>query len=235
MKISYSKLSAFCFGFITLLVAVYSAEGIQSVNNGAAFSNIKYEILYQLGGISNQLVLGKGDYLRIFSAPLLHVSLEHLFFNCLALLFVGSVVERLIGGSFTAGIFSVSALVGAFFSISINPPNLLSVGASDGILGLVAALGIISLKARHAETRKKLSDMFYQYLIPSLLPIAGSSIDAKIDLAGHLGGAIGGAISAYLLLILVPMKNIRAYLEYFLLTFFGISVLAGFIKILGLA
>lgn len=234
MKASFSPIPVFCYGFISLLIAIYTAEGIQSVNLGASFSNIKYDILVTLGGISAELVIQKDDYSRLFAAPLLHASLEHLFFNCLAIIFVGTILERIIGAAFTAGIFTTSALFGGAFSILINPPTLLSVGASGGILGLVAALGVVSLKVRHAPMRKKLSNLFYDYLLPSLLPVAGSSLDSKIDIACHAGGAVGGAISTYMLIMLFPTKNTHAKMDYALICFFCLFSLVGVIKIIGI-
>lgn len=233
MKASSSPIPVFCYGLVSWLIAIYAAEGVQSANVGGSFSNINYEMLSELGGTSYQSVVQNGDPLRVFAAPFLHASFQHLFFNCLAVFFLGTIVERLIGASFTAGIFTISALAGEASSIMMNNPTLLSVGASGGIVGLIAALGVTSLKVRNITMRKKLSKLFYEFLIPSLLPIAGSSIDSEIDIAGHFGGAAGGAISAYLFLIIIPMKKYRLFVSYILLLFFWLFVLAGSVRIIG--
>ena len=66
--------------------------------------------------------------------------------NGFCLYLAGRVLETLVGRSWLVVIFLVGALGGSVASLLINPPNLLTVGASGAIMALFAAIFTLSFR-----------------------------------------------------------------------------------------
>lgn len=94
----------------------------------------------------------------------------------------------------------MSALCGAFASLALNSPNLITVGASGAIMGLFAAMLVLSYRFPPGPIRNDLLKNAMYVLIPSLLPLTNAAKGEKIDYAAHFGGAVGGAIVGLLIL-----------------------------------
>ncbi len=69
-----------------------------------------------------------------------HASFEHLFFNMFALVFFGSVLEKIIGGKKFLMIYFLSGIIAGFGTL---PFYNASIGASGAIFGIIGALGIL--------------------------------------------------------------------------------------------
>ena len=143
----------------------------------------------------------------MFTGPLMHVGPSHLIYNCIALLVAGSILERTVGRFWLAAIFVISALAGAWGSLLFNPHSLVSVGASGGIMGLFAAVIVLSFHYTHGKTRANLQGRAFGVLIPSLLPLT-TITHGKVDYAAHFVGAAGGAIAGLVLLTIWGEKDL---------------------------
>ncbi len=60
--------------------------------------------------------------------------------NVVGLFIAGRKLEHLVGPAWFGAIYVVSALCGAFASLALNAPTLITVGASGAIMGLFAAM-----------------------------------------------------------------------------------------------
>jgi len=190
-------------GLTALLVLIFLAElGATSGSSGAARSP-SIETLVQFGGVFRTAV-DEGEWLRIFTAPLLHANFEHLVLNCISLWIVGVRFERYVGSGWFAAIFSGSAIAGSLMSVALNPADLVSVGASGGIVGLFAATALASRHFPPGRMRTLMVATAMQTLLPSLIPLITAPGGSKIDYAGHFGGALGGAALGFALLALWP-------------------------------
>ncbi|HEY8124295.1 MAG TPA: rhomboid family intramembrane serine protease [Methylocystis sp.] len=195
-------------GLTALLVLIYFAElGATNGSSGDAKSP-SIATLVQFGGVFGSAV-DQGEWLRIFSAPLLHASFEHLLLNCVALWIVGVRFERYVGSGWFGAVFAGSAVAGSLMSLAFNPPNLVSVGASGGIVGLFAATALASRHFPPGRIRALMLKTAAQTLLPSLIPLATAPGGDKIDYASHFGGALGGAALGCALLALWPQALIR--------------------------
>jgi len=78
------------------------------------------------------------------TAIFMHVDLEHLFYNMIALLIFGSILERRIGNQQFFALYFLSGIIGnlGYFFTAINP-HIPVVGASGAIYGIVGALAIL--------------------------------------------------------------------------------------------
>ena len=80
-----------------------------------------------------------GECWRLLTAPMLHGQLIHIVMNGLGLLYLGRRTEVMAGWAHLALVFLISMLAGGMAS-AYGLPELPSVGASGGILGLLGFL-----------------------------------------------------------------------------------------------
>lgn len=195
-------------GLTALLVLIFFAEiGATNGSSGDARSP-SIETLVQFGGVFRSAV-EEGEWLRIFTAPLLHANFEHLALNCISLWIVGVRFERYVGSGWFAAVFAGSAIAGSLMSLALNPANLVSVGASGGIVGLFAATALASRHFPPGRMRTLMVTTAAQTLLPSLIPLITAPGGGKIDYAAHIGGALGGAALGLFILALWPQALTR--------------------------
>jgi rhomboid protease GluP len=193
---------------IAVLCALFLAEVLFGIGPVTGLLQPSIETLLTFGGIYRPLVINNGEWTRLFSGPLLHVGLEHLALNCIALYIAGRILEGLVGRAWLAAIFVVGALGGSLFSLTLNPDNLVSVGASGAVMGLFAALLMLSFHFPKGADRTALRMTSIYVLIPSMLPIATTG-GGKVDIAAHLGGALAGLVVGLVMLPLWPKDEMR--------------------------
>lgn len=140
---------------------------------------------------------------RFITSMFLHGGITHLFFNGLALLLFGSVVERRIGPTQFIILYFVSGLIGglAYYStylLGIIDP-IPALGASGAIFGLLGAAAImfpdmriyvyfIPMKTKHAAVLFVFLEFFGAFNTAS-----------GIASAAHLGGLLFGLAYAWFL------------------------------------
>ncbi len=198
---------------LVVLVLIFVIEYIFAVSPGNAGS-LSVPTLLALGGLSRIAVLKYGEWYRLFTAPLLHGSVIHIFSNGIALLLGGRLLERLVGRLWFFAVFVVGALGGSLMSLLVSPANVVSVGASGALMGMFAALFVGAFHMPvHSPARQKLQISSVQVLIPSLLPLTSATSIGQIDYGAHFGGAISGAILAALLLKAWPKTELLPQLR----------------------
>jgi rhomboid protease GluP len=186
---TYALLAAFAIMFVVELAwAVAPGSGV-SPSIGT---------LIGLGGLSHQAV-EDGEWWRMLTCAFLHGDPMHLLFNGVAMYMAGGVLENLVGRRWMLALFVIGALGGSAASMAVNDANIVSVGASGAIMGLLAAAMVASLRLPRGP-RMQILVSLGQILIPSLLPLA-THAGGKIDYGAHLGGAIAGAIAGGILLL----------------------------------
>jgi rhomboid protease GluP len=195
------KLPVITFVLVAILITVFGLELLFDFDTGG--TGVQPRGLFQpsgrllaaLGGSKWQLVMGGGEWFRLFSAPFLHSGPLHLTLNCLVLLWGGMLLERILGRAWFAAIYTVAGIGGVMMSLVVNPPEVVSVGASGAIMGLMAGLFVTSFHFHPGPVRTRLRTGALQVLIPSLVPVA-TSLTSRVDVAGHIGGALSGGAMA---------------------------------------
>jgi rhomboid protease GluP len=185
-----------------LLAAVFAAELVFAIEPTHGLLEPGVRTLLAFGGLQYTATVGSDEWYRMFLAPLMHTGLVHLLINGIALFVAGRVLEPAIGARWFAALFVVSALAGSTVSLMINERTTVSVGASGAIMGLFAAMLVLSSRFA-TPTRRRLRIGAIQVLIASMLPMASESF-GMVDYGAHLGGAIAGGTAALLLLVLWP-------------------------------
>jgi rhomboid protease GluP len=207
---------------IAVLCAIFAAEIIFGVGPWTGMLQPSIATLLAFGGIYRPLVL-QGEWLRLFSGPLLHADVTHLALNCVALYISGRILEGLVGRAWLAAAFVIGAISGALFSLAFNPDNLVSVGASGAVMALFATLLVLAFHFPKGADRTALLMNSIYVLVASMVPVTSSG--GKIDVAAHAGGALGGLVVGGLMLAIWRKDDLRP----------RFAAVAGAIGIAGLA
>ena len=174
------------YALIAICVAAFVAEllggGSSAIDGGGK--------IVREGGLFGPLV-ADGEQYRIVTSAFLHAGILHLGLNMFALYILGSLLEPAIGTARFVGIYAVAILAGSFGALLLDP-NELTVGASGGIFGLMAAAFLI---ARH----RGLDELASQIGFFVVLNLVFTFSISNISIGAHLGGLIGGALAALLI------------------------------------
>lgn len=150
--------------------------------------------LIKLGGAYEPAILAGKQWYRLFSSGFMHADPIHLIFNALALFLGGLYLEMLIGRAWLLTVFFISLLSGSLASLVINEPEIVSVGASGAIMGMLGTALMVTFKMPYGHEQTSAQVNLLYWLVPALLPIFSDGSGEKIDYAGHLGGAIAGIL-----------------------------------------
>ena len=124
----------------------------------------------------------------------LHGSIVHLIMNMYVLFYLGAFMEKILGKIKFLILYLISGLISSLTVVFIGSPNVVTVGASGSIFGIMGALFIMTFMKNNflnIQTIKSIRyltfiNIFFTLLIPS------------ISVEGHLGGLISGLIIYYL-------------------------------------
>jgi rhomboid protease GluP len=156
-----------------------------------------------LGGLHGVRVLERGEWYRLFTSLWLHADVGHLLANALGLSIGAGVLEQRLGRTWAWALFFTGATLGAVFSLALNAPDTVSVGASGAILCLLLAAFVLSFRGT-AQSGRRVQFWLVFALLPSLLQpllLFGAPAQALgIDFASHAGGALAGLVCGGFLL-----------------------------------
>ncbi|MFX1555700.1 MAG: rhomboid family intramembrane serine protease [Promethearchaeota archaeon] len=148
-----------------------------------------FEIFYLFVQI-NDRILNNFEYWRLLTAIFVHGNPLHLFSNMFGLLLFGTFVESSLPKYKYLIIFFCSGLIGNLFSLLFLPGNIISLGASGAIFGLIGT----SFLMVAMQEDKSLLFLGTLYVILFLL----SSFSPGINIYAHFFGLIGGILFGYL-------------------------------------
>lgn len=145
-------------------------------------------------GFDKQAFLKAHEYWRILTGATVHSGILHVGMNSYALYMFGRLIEMLSNRAHVAIVFILSALGGGLLSLIFNP-DVTSVGASGGIVGLLSYLAVYAFKRR-----KFISPEFRRSLLINIgfILVFGLVLYRIIDNYGHIGGLIVGAAYGYI-------------------------------------
>jgi rhomboid protease GluP len=153
------------------------------------------DALLKLGALPDNGEL-QGQYWRLATYSFLHFNGVHLLVNASLLFWIGGMLERRMGATFTGAIYLCSVLSSAFMILLVHswhPKIGATVGASGGMFGLVGATLLISY--RDTEFIGRASRLRTWLWLVLLIGFSVSFLP-EISMAGHAGGLIGGLLAA---------------------------------------
>ncbi len=160
--------------------------------------NFSANVLVKFGA-NNILLVKNGEIWRLITCSFLHVGFIHFLLNMYSLRVIGPSVEGLIGKGKFVFIYLLSALSASLMSLVFMDSNIVSVGASGTIFGLMGALLYFGY-----HYRLYLNDAIKTQIIPVIVfnLLIGFMISG-VDNGAHIGGLIGG----YLATMAIGIKN----------------------------
>ncbi len=182
-----------------LNISVY----LMMVLGGVHFFQPSSEHLLIWGANLRPLIL-EGELWRLFTACFVHIGIFHLFMNMYALVYVGVLLERIMGsGKFVVAYVS-AGLLASMASIWYHDLTI-SAGASGAIFGLYGVfLALLSTNLIDKATRKA--------FLTSILIFVGYNLvygmKAGIDNAAHIGGLLSGVFIGYMFYLGIKRKSV---------------------------
>ena len=170
--------------FVVDVVTGASSSGVPGLSGGSG--PVVSGQLTQLGGLSATHVAA-GQIYRLVTAGFLHAGFVHLALNMLALYFLGSALERLLGPArFTTLYFA--ALFAGSMGVVVFAPGEYTVGASGAIYGLMGAA------LAESQTTRRIN--LWQSSLGAILVLnlVFTFAAPGISIMGHLGGLLGGVV-----------------------------------------
>lgn len=174
---------------IALCVIVYIVTSILSND----FLNNSTEVLYMCGGLINKNNFYSNiEFIRLFSSMFLHASFIHLACNMYSLYMIGPQLESFFGKFKFTIIYIMSGVIGGLLSMLFQQDNVISVGASGAIFGLLGSLLYFGY-----YYRVYLGNAISSYILPIIILnfIIGYMISG-VNVVAHFGGLIGGVLTA---------------------------------------
>ena len=152
------------------------------------------DVMYMLkiGGAYTPYILD-GEWYRLVTSMFLHFGVEHLFNNMLLLLFLGDMLEELVGKWKYLLIYFGGGLLGNILSMIVelySDDMAVSAGASGAVFAVIGGIFVVLLK-----NREKVQDISAsRVLFVIVLSIYHGFQSTGVDNVAHIGGALGGIL-----------------------------------------
>jgi rhomboid protease GluP len=153
--------------------------------------------LLRLGALSGPRVM-EGEVYRLLSVAFLHGDLLHLGVNGYVLYRLGSFLEQILGSWRFVVLLIVSVLGGSIASVFVNP-EVVAVGASGGLWGVLAAHAILAWRPQ-GLLPEMILPAARQAALTNLVLNVFVSFMPNIDWAAHFGGGLAGGLMMLLVL-----------------------------------
>ncbi len=194
-KSTKSILSKFMSEWNTILIVanilIYIIVNIISRERGK-------EYLVLSGALYWPAIVHTKEYYRLITYMFLHANVTHLSNNMLVLFFLGDNLERAAGKWRFLGVYFGSGIIAGLVSMYYNMANhynVISVGASGAIFGVVGAM--VNIVIRNKGRLENISTR--QMVLFVVFSLYGGLTSQGVDNAAHIGGLISGFILAGIL------------------------------------
>ena len=158
----------------------------------------------------DRMAVWEGEYWRLLTGTFLHAGFLHLLLNTVLLVYVGRVIERVLGARRFLVDYFLCGIAGALAFQSAAGPAA-GVGASGAILG-VAGIFFVGIFSRKGSRGVELGGRFWLFVVVAivLLVLEGElggfvlrhmQRGEQIAVSAHLGGFICGGFLGYLALL----------------------------------
>ncbi len=155
--------------------------------------------LFQWGANSAWAVVRDHEYWRLLTATLLHAGFLHLALNLFALWQAGRQVCRWYGNGGFALVYVAAALVGSGLSLHFSAQQLVSVGASGAVFGVLGAFVVTIWRHRGRFPSSRATSLLLSQGLFLLYMLSQGFTQRGIDNAAHVGGLLAGGLLAALL------------------------------------
>jgi rhomboid protease GluP len=149
-------------------------------------------VLSRLGGLSRERVLA-GEVWRLVSCSFLHAGPMHVMLNGWVLLVLGQNLEKLLG-TWRFVLLYLAATIGGSLLTLATSDAIITVGASGGLFGLLAAEAVFVFTRRGDVLPPAVRAAQQRAALTNLLINVANSFMPHVSWTAHAGGAIVGAL-----------------------------------------
>ena len=189
MPISFALLTV---NFVVFLVIFAAERDLSAQDLGRLVWGVSSPSLARWGADVGALV-SAGQWWRLVSAVFIHIGIIHLAFNSYALIFIGPLLEELLGKERFLVLYIFTGAFGFLVSNWYYGPWLTTAGASGAVFGLIGA-GIVFSK-RWSQWGSMLGQQLVHWAIYGF----GYGLVIGANNAAHFGGFVAGVAFAFLL------------------------------------
>jgi rhomboid protease GluP len=134
-----------------------------------------------------------GEWWRLLTSCFVHFGIFHLLMNLYALLYIGMLLEPLLGSTRFSIAYILTGLTGSISSLYWHDMTV-SAGASGAIFGMYGVfLALLTTKFIEEAKRKALLTSIGIFVVYNLM----NGLKGNIDNAAHIGGLFGGLFIGY--------------------------------------
>lgn len=179
--------------FITpILIILNVLIFVLMILNGVHFMEPTTDDLLRWGANFRPSTLN-GEWWRLITCTFIHIGVLHLLLNMYALLYIGILLEPLLGTTKFASAYLITGVFASLTSLAWHDLTV-SAGASGAIFGMYGVfLAMLTTNLIEKEARKQLLTSIGVFVGYNLL----YGLKGGIDNAAHLGGLISGLIIGY--------------------------------------
>ncbi len=180
------------YGFVSIM-AINIMVYIAMLIDGVSFFEPTSEQLVRWGANYGPYTL-KDEWWRLFTCEFVHIGFGHLLANMVSLLYIGIILEALIGTVRFVTIYLLATVAAALLSVWWDG-NVIGAGASGAILAMYGMMLMFSIVGRKMFAPGELSGFFLWAVIVIAFNLIGGLKDG-IDNSAHLGGIVYGMFAA---------------------------------------
>lgn len=193
--LSFRKLTP-TYLLVIINIAVYAITSFY----GGSILETSQQIIESYGQL-NRLMF-EGQIWRLFTALFIHASLVHVLGNSFFLLIFGLRAESVFNIKEYLFTYFLSGIIGGSLSLLLGP-NVVSVGASGAIFGMLGATMIY--------VRRVIGQSILTALVYALFFFVITSFGPGVNYYAHLGGLAAGLLIGYTLAVSRKRKKLPTY------------------------
>lgn len=145
----------------------------------------------------------ENNWWRLFSSCFLHIGIFHLLMNCIALAYVGLLLEPYLKKWGLLTTYILAGLIASLCSLYWNE-NLVSAGASGAIFGMYGILlSFILFRIIDKKVNPNLLSATFVFIVINIM----SSFTEGVDAAAHIGGLSFGIVMGLILVLLYTKQK----------------------------
>ncbi len=161
---------------------------------GLGFSTFQVSDLLHWGANFRPATMS-GEWWRLLSCTFLHGGITHLVSNMVGLVFVGVLVEPVLGRWRFTIVYLLAAIAGSVSSLWWHPATV-SVGASGAVFGLYGVFVALLISRVFPNDIKK---QFLRMTVVFILYNLAMGYRGNIDNAAHFGGLVTGVVAGIIM------------------------------------
>lgn len=173
---------------MVILAAIAAVYGLELLLGGGD----SLPVLSALGGLSRPAVLEQHEVWRLVSHAFVHAGFVHVAMNGWVLYVIGVRVEQMLGTARFVVYYTAAVLGGGLMTL-FTSDAIITVGASGGLFGLLAAEAAFVFTSRSHLLPPHIRSARQRAAVINLALNIGISLQPHISLSAHAGGAIVGA------------------------------------------